>query len=58
MKTSKGQAYTEYTIILVFGILVVGGISTLDGIIGTGGVLEFFFNYYASLANYLNLAFF
>lgn len=55
-----GQAYTEYLVILGFGVLlafgmVIGG-SNPDSILNR--LYGYIFDYHASLANFLNLPFF
>lgn len=55
-----GQAYTEYLVILGFGVLlafgmVIGGINQ-DSVVNR--LYGYIFEYHASLANYLNLPFF
>jgi hypothetical protein len=57
-----GQAYTEYLVILLFGVFVALGIS----LVGAPGLpdtlpntlLGYIFDHYEGLANYLNLPFF
>ena len=51
----SGQAYTEYVVILVvLGLAMGAGIAGYDTMIGFYDDLR---DYYASLANYLNLPF-
>ena len=54
-----GQAYTEYLVILGFGVLlafgmVIGG-TNQDSVVNR--LYGYMFDYYASLANFLNLPF-
>ena len=55
-----GQAYTEYLVILGFGVLLSFGMA-LSGA-NEDSIVErlygYIFDYYASMANYLNLPFF
>lgn len=55
-----GQAYTEYLVILGFGVLLAFGMA-LSGA-NEGSILNrlygYIFDYHASLANFLNLPFF
>ena len=59
-----GQAYTEYLVILLFGVFMCLGLAVLDG-----GLLPeevrimdrlygYIFDYYAGLANFINLPIF
>lgn len=52
---SRGQAYTEYVVILavLFGV----GFAVASVFAGFDELRQMFFGYYASLANYLNLPF-
>ena len=56
-----GQAYTEYLIILFFGVLLCLGVVALDQQQGLG-IMErlygYMFDYYAGIANYVNLPIF
>jgi hypothetical protein len=54
--SSGGQAYTEYVIILA--VLFALGIGVASVFTGKDALQEIFYDYYASLANYLNLPFF
>ena len=51
-----GQAYTEYVIILA--VLMALGIGAASIFTGSVALQDIFYDYYASLANYLNLPFF
>ena len=57
----EGQAYTEYLIILVFGVFLGLGIVVVDRALPPEqlGIVDrlygYIFDYYAGLANYLNL---
>lgn len=50
---SAGQAYTEYVVILA--VLFALGFGVASVFIGFDQIREVFFEYYASLANFLNL---
>ena len=57
----KGQAYTEYLIILLFGVFLGLGVVVVDRVLPPEqtGIMDrlygYIFDYYAALANYLNL---
>jgi hypothetical protein len=55
-----GQAYTEYLVILGFGVLLAFGMALSganeESIVNR--LYGYIFDYYASLANYMNLPFF
>jgi len=57
----EGQAYTEYLIILLFGVFLGLGIVVVDRALPPEqlGIVDrlygYIFDYYAGLANYLNL---
>lgn len=51
----RGQAYTEYVIILAVLFALGMGVSIV--FVGFDEIHGFFHDYYASLANYLNLPF-
>jgi uncharacterized membrane protein len=53
---NAGQAYTEYTVILVVTLGVAFGVTSV--FVGFDTLHEIFFDYYASLVNFLNLPFF
>ena len=58
-----GQAYTEYLLILLFGVFLGLGIAVVDGYLPqelriVSRLYGYFFDYYAGLANYLNLPLF
>ena len=60
-RARAGQAYTEYLIILFFGVLVCLGVVALDQqqeprIMET--LYGYMFEYYAGMANYLSLPIF
>lgn len=53
---NSGQAYTEYVVILTVTLGVAfGGVSLF---VGFDALHDIFFQYYASLVNFLNLPFF
>jgi hypothetical protein len=60
----EGQAYTEYLIILLFGVFLGLGIVVIDRVLPPEqlGIMNrmygYIFDYHAGLANYLNLPFF
>ena len=57
----EGQAYTEYLIILLFGVFLGLGIVVIERVLPDEqlGIMNrlygYIFDYYAGLANYLNL---
>ena len=59
-----GQAYTEYLVILLFGVLMCLGVAVMDSellpeevrIMDT--LYGYIFEYYAGLANFINLPIF
>jgi hypothetical protein len=57
----EGQAYTEYLIILLFGVFLGLGVVVIDRQLLPEqiGIMDrlygYIFDYYAGLANYLNL---
>lgn len=57
-----GQAYTEYAVILFFGVFVGLGIVALDSALPEVRIMStlygYIFDYYAGLANFLNLPIF
>jgi hypothetical protein len=59
-----GQAYTEYLVILLFGVFLCLGVALVDRQILPEQVrimdrlYGYIFDYYAGLANFLNLPFF
>jgi len=52
----SGQAYAEYVVILAVTLAL--GIGFASVFTGSMALQEIFYDYYASLANYLNLPFF
>jgi hypothetical protein len=59
-----GQAYTEYLVILLFGVFLALGVVVLDTGVPPGevGIMDrlygYIFDYYAGMANFLNLPIF
>ena len=59
-----GQAYTEYLVVLLFGAFMCLGVAVFDGTLppGEAGIMDtlygYIFDYYAGLANFLNLPIF
>lgn len=52
----SGQALTEYVVILA--VIFAVGIGVTSVFTGSGALQDIFYDYYSSLANYLNLPFF
>jgi hypothetical protein len=56
-----GQAYTEYLVILLFGVFMCLGVAVIDGTLPPEQVrimdrlYGYIFDYYAGLANFINL---
>jgi hypothetical protein len=56
-----GQAYTEYLVILLFGVFMCLGVVVIDSTLPPEqvGIMDrlygFIFDYYAGLANFINL---
>lgn len=59
-----GQAYTEYLVILLFGVFMCLGVVVIDGSLPPEqvGIMDrlygYIFDYYAGLANFINLPIF
>jgi hypothetical protein len=59
-----GQAYTEYLVILLFGVFMCLGVAVIDGTLPPEEVrimdklYGYIFDYYAGLANFINLPIF
>ncbi len=59
-----GQAYTEYLVILLFGVFMCLGVAVIDGTLPPEQVrimdrlYGYIFDYYAGLANFINLPIF
>jgi hypothetical protein len=59
-----GQAYTEYLVILLFGIFMCLGVAVIDGELLPeemrimDRLYGYIFDYYAGLANFINLPIF
>ena len=60
----RGQAYTEYLVILLFGVFMCLGVVVIDTQLPEGQVrimdrlYGYIFDYYAGLANFINLPIF
>ncbi len=52
----SGQAFTEYVVILAVILAVSIGVTSV--FTGSNALQDIFYDYYSSLANYLNLPFF
>ena len=57
LASNAGQAYTEYLISMITWFVALGFIGA-SVFLGFDNIQIIFFDYYASLANYLNLPFF
>ena len=59
-----GQAYTEYLVIMLFGVFMCLGVVVIDSTLPPEqvGIMDtlygYIFDYYAGLANFLNLPIF
>ena len=60
----SGQAYTEYLVILLFGVFMCVGVAVIDSSLPAeqAGIMDrlygYIFEYYAGLANFINLPIF